>query len=891
MKTRGNGKRHLSYWWVVSILWSYTTLGQVLTIEYNGISPLEISPHYGPDLPNAVGNAVQPKMTGSFGIANPERGLQVRGGYFDLFADGVDPFFENVNGDNSVGLDSLKNYMYKFCEDGITLVEIEQYLHFNQEALENQYEVPQNQLNTAKQLFTTNLNELGLKANFIMNSDFKYLPEALLGTDRYDEFSPINPGHFRVLGLKHFLDEMAGFYGEISPYVAVANLGWISAPYDFNTYRLSGKWNREGWDKSKLYPVYDEHQTEASVTSEFPNYNKDFYTNYHGTMKESPQRFDWNVVHKYSNPMNANSSDFAKTRKLVIDNVLEAFPHQKLLTNSLNPWASYILSTQGMNNQSGGYFGSRETINKHLLGNYGTSATGTFSPNGVLDRMYQSDKFPRIGFYDGAFGGDTYSHAWTIGNGETQEIHWLRGYKINEASIGVDYADQHCFTDPYLLRQHRSNFWQHGDLPIYESPDDVYNLTVSNPQNSWFVSTYAIHYQGLGHWYQNYGTDPYNENYDYNIGEGISSKILQNGFFSALKMRYFNFTSLGIMHNYLLDARSPYEMPDGYEGGNQNDEPIILAEGIPDKFHTAISNWRNHEVITLDELEEYGMPVSDRYFENDNESRSSYEYIRDHLGYRLELQRAVLEEDNNVQVDIVNRGFAAPQNPRDIFFCILNSEDQIVYELTTQSEGDIDWRKWQPDEFAISHSGQIGSNYTYNTFNYSDTTQFSQYGNNLDNVVIGGIPLGEFESDWHHDPLGIEYQPIVYSFSSQTIPNQFMNSNFRIGIRLPDPSPLLKENPKYAVKFANMAKYIPCNGVTVLMTLGEEHAVSSQVDSDGDGVPNFLEEEDQVYNPINLEVEDLERSCLNCDHHKREEVEIGEPQEPTGTNGILSPLH
>ena len=68
-----------------------------------------------------------------------------------------------------------------------------------------------------------------------------------------------------------------------------------------------------------------------------------------------------------------------------------------------------------------------------------------------------------------------------------------------------------------------------------------------------------------------------------------------------------------------------------------------------------------------------GLPISDGYFESETGKhiwRSYYEYIRDHLGYRLELQSAELHRENGRlkgEIRLINRGFSAPVNPRSVY--------------------------------------------------------------------------------------------------------------------------------------------------------------------------------------------------------------------------------
>jgi len=482
----------------------------------------------------------------------------------------------------------------------------------------------------------------------------------------------------------------------------------------------------------------------------------------------------------------------------------------------------------------------------------------------IWNICFFDNKFLRFGYYDGAFAGNTYSSAWTIGNGETTEVHWMtQGYKSNEISLGSDWGDQPIFTDNFMLRQYRTNLWMHGDMSIYETPNEI-DPDLCPTNWDYQVSSFANHFGYLSHWFYDPNCDPsgveeWNTSYEYNIQEGICSSKLNPGMAAITKLKYFNYTSLGIGHNNYLDGRSPFEMPDSYEGDYDTQ---YKEEAIPKRKNTAVRKWAK-EKITQEQLEEWGMPISDRYFASKDNKRTVYDYIRDHLGYRLELQSCKMYkagEHHFVDVDIINRGFAAPQNPRDITFVILNGEDQIVDYVYSDARSDYNWLTWQPDVFAIA-PGHANSNFFFDSQN---TTSFGQYSYDLDNVSIGGIPLGKFNSDWHESPIIEEYEPITYTVRSHGIPIQYFNSNYRLGVWMPDPTNELINNSKYNVKFANDANYIHCNGVTVLMTLGADHAATSSVDSDGDGIANNLDP--NPFNPKDYNTDAIDvNTCFDCD--------------------------
>ena len=110
-------------------------------IDFNGLSPEQ----YSPFIHNTFAN---------HGIQNPERGFEVKAGVIDVYTSDFVPnsdydynfmqyqlkgdiYYENiVNGDPSLGISPLGDYLNaNFCKDGISLVEIEEYVHFTKDNL------------------------------------------------------------------------------------------------------------------------------------------------------------------------------------------------------------------------------------------------------------------------------------------------------------------------------------------------------------------------------------------------------------------------------------------------------------------------------------------------------------------------------------------------------------------------------------------------------------------------------------------------------------------------------------------------------------------------------------------------------------------------------------
>ncbi|MFF8644711.1 DUF4832 domain-containing protein [Streptomyces sp. NPDC015345] len=96
------------------------------------------------------------------------------------------------------------------------------------------------------------------------------------------------------------------------------------------------------------------------------------------------------------------------------------------------------------------------------------------------------------------------------------------------------------------------------------------------------------------------------------------------------------------------------------------------------------------------------LPVSDGYFrdrEGRPAARTQFEYLRDHLGYRVEVREtrydlaAALRRGRlPVEVDVVNRGFAPPKHRRPVRLVLLDARGRTVAAADTSA----DWRDWRP---------------------------------------------------------------------------------------------------------------------------------------------------------------------------------------------------
>ena len=127
--------------------------------------------------------------------------------------------------------------------------------------------------------------------------------------------------------------------------------------------------------------------------------------------------------------------------------------------------------------------------------------------------------------------------------------------------------------------------------------------------------------------------------------------------------------------------------------------------------------------LTRGEVEGAKLPLSDGYFTDiygNEAARTQFEYIRDHLGYRIELARAEFPEraargrNFALELSLVNRGFSTIHNLRPVEFLLIDPLENVV-EL---GRAEADPRAWQPyapgdPDFAplthrVSFSAELG---------------------------------------------------------------------------------------------------------------------------------------------------------------------------------------
>lgn len=210
--------------------------------------------------------------------------------------------------------------------------------------------------------------------------------------------------------------------------------------------------------------------------------------------------------------------------------------------------------------------------------------------------------------------------------------------------------------------------------------------------------------------------------------EGPEAGWIIDGTTTARQLFLEHFTSFSVTHNYK-------EFKSGKTG----------------KY--SMMHWKETP-ISIDYLKSQNMPISSCYFQNSDNSkveRNVFDYIRDHLGYRLELQKLTLDSKLNrnteaiIDLSLINRGFSTLFNEHPIYFVMIDNSGK-VYEFQT----DADVNTFQP-------------------YNPNDNTKTPLVHNIKGKLNLKTLPKGEY----------------------------------KLGLWIPDGDQRLKHNNRYSIRCAN----------------------------------------------------------------------------------------
>ncbi|MDR1121869.1 MAG: DUF4832 domain-containing protein [Dysgonamonadaceae bacterium] len=131
---------------------------------------------------------------------------------------------------------------------------------------------------------------------------------------------------------------------------------------------------------------------------------------------------------------------------------------------------------------------------------------------------------------------------------------------------------------------------------------------------------------------------------------------------------------------------------------------------ITQNFADNITHWKTVKV-TPQQLQKKHIFYQEEYFNNEQGERvprSFYQFVRDHLGYRLNLLKtsSLQVANGNLSYDLklTNTGFATLHNPKTAYLVLINEAGQVTKEIELSNVNPKDWQpfaKANPDELQI----------------------------------------------------------------------------------------------------------------------------------------------------------------------------------------------
>ncbi|WP_448778187.1 DUF4874 domain-containing protein [Bacteroides congonensis] len=163
-------------------------------------------------------------------------------------------------------------------------------------------------------------------------------------------------------------------------------------------------------------------------------------------------------------------------------------------------------------------------------------------------------------------------------------------------------------------------------------------------------------------------------------------------------------------HQYYVSGEIPYSGATDWEFNTiMPIEKVVVALrdhhysafDISQNFDLNILSWKNKKVYPQ-WLDRNQILYADNYFKDEEGNtvvRSFYDFVRDHLGYRLNLleESTLSVEGQNLiyNLQLTNTGFSTLLNPRPVYLVFINESDGVEKEIKLE---DVDPKNWQPFE-------------------------------------------------------------------------------------------------------------------------------------------------------------------------------------------------
>jgi uncharacterized protein DUF4832/uncharacterized protein DUF4874 len=195
---------------------------------------------------------------------------------------------------------------------------------------------------------------------------------------------------------------------------------------------------------------------------------------------------------------------------------------------------------------------------------------------------------------------------------------------------------------------------------------------------------------------------------------------------------------------------------------------------------TNFTAWRGQTASYTDALQSM-TTLENNYFtlESDGAAvdRTAYDVIRDHLGYRLQINQADYPDElsisgtNNIEVIIENVGMAAPTNARDAYLVLIDPSTNTIAAQSDAIDFDIE------QMYTMNITPEQGQPYL--------------------KTIAGSIDASGLQED----------------------------KSYQVGLWLPDKSPSIMQDARYSIRLANeeTSWFAPNNqyGINILGTIGE----------------------------------------------------------------------
>lgn len=123
-----------------------------------------------------------------------------------------------------------------------------------------------------------------------------------------------------------------------------------------------------------------------------------------------------------------------------------------------------------------------------------------------------------------------------------------------------------------------------------------------------------------------------------------------------------------------------------------------VALDVTQNFYNNIKHWRTQKVFPT-KLNLLNIFYDENYFiENDKMVvRSFYQFVRDHLGYRLNIKEVSLNKNGanlEYNIQMTNTGFATIHNPKSVYLVFINNQNEIEKEIKLDQVNPKSWQPW-----------------------------------------------------------------------------------------------------------------------------------------------------------------------------------------------------